>query len=216
MNKMIKGEKMNILLIGIQGCGKGTQAKILEENYGWKHITTGNLLRENIERKTELGLTAKKYMDEGELVPDKYVFQIVEDALANIENGTILDGFPRNMEQLKYLEKNFTIDKVVLLELSDEKAIERVSSRRNCIECKADYNLLYHKPKQEGLCDVCGGKIVQRDDDYEDAIKKRIEKFYNDTSGVISYFSEKGKLIRVNADDPIDIIQENMVKALNI
>ncbi len=207
---------MNILLIGIQGCGKGTQAKILEENYSWKHITTGNLLRENIERNTELGLTAKKFMDEGELVPDKYVFQIVEDALANIENGSILDGFPRNMEQLKYLEKNFTIDKVVLLELSDEKALERVSSRRNCVDCKKDYNLLYHKPKQEGVCDECGGKIVQRDDDHEEAIIKRIEKFYKDTSEVISYFSEKEKLIRVNADDPIDVIQENIVKALNI
>ena len=207
---------MNILLIGIQGCGKGTQAKILEEKFGWKHITTGNLLRESIENQTELGLAAKKFMDEGELVPDKYVFQIVEDALTNAKNGTILDGFPRNMEQLKYLEKNFTIDKVVLLELSDEKALERVSSRRNCVDCKKDYNLLYNKPKVEGICDVCGGKIVQRDDDHESAILKRIEKFYNDTSDVISYFSDKGKLIRVNADDPINTIQENIVKALNL
>ena len=207
---------MNILLIGIQGCGKGTQAKILEENFGWKHITTGNLLRENIERKTKLGLTAKKFMDEGELVPDKYVFQIVEDALAIAEKGTILDGFPRNMEQLKYLEKNFTIDKVVLLKLSDEKALERVSSRRNCVDCKKDYNLLYNKPKVDGICDVCGGAIVQRDDDHEAAILKRIEKFYNDTSDVISYFSDQGKLIRVNADDPINTIQENIVKALYV
>jgi len=207
---------MNILLIGIQGCGKGTQAKILEEKFGWKHITTGNLLRENIERKTELGLTAKKFMDAGELVPDKYVFQIVEDALTIAEKGTILDGFPRNMEQLKYLEKNFTIDKVILLELSDEKALERVSSRRNCVDCKKDYNLLYSKPKVDGVCDVCGGEIVQRDDDHESAILKRIEKFYNDTSDVISYFSDKGKLIRVKADNPINTIQENIVKALNV
>lgn len=207
---------MNILLIGIQGCGKGTQAKILEENFGWKHITTGNLLRENIERQTELGLTAKKFMDIGELVPDKYVFQIVEDALANAKDGTILDGFPRNMEQLKYLEKNFTIDKVVLLELSDEKALERVSSRRNCVDCKKDYNLLYSKPKVDGICDACGGKIVQRDDDHEVAIMKRIEKFYDDTSDVISYFSDEGKLIRVQADDPINTIQENIIKALNV
>lgn len=207
---------MNILLIGIQGCGKGTQAKILEENFGWKHITTGNLLRESIENKSELGLAAKKFMDAGELVPDKYVFQIVEDALAIAEKGTILDGFPRNIEQLRYLEKNFTIDKVVLLELSDEKALERVSSRRNCVDCKKDYNLLYSKPKVDGICDVCGGKIVQRDDDHEAAILKRIEKFYNDTSDVISYFSDQGKLIRVNADDPINTIQENIVKALNV
>ena len=207
---------MNILLIGIQGCGKGTQAKILEENFGWKHITTGNLLRESIENKTELGLAAKKFMDAGELVPDKYVFQIVEDALAIAEKGTILDGFPRNIEQLKYLEKNFTIDKVVLLELSDEMALKRVSSRRNCVDCKKDYNLLYSKPKIDGICDVCGGKIVQRDDDHEAAILKRIEKFYKDTSDVISYFSDQGKLIRVNADDPINTIQENIVKALNV
>ncbi len=207
---------MNILLIGIQGCGKGTQAKILEEKFGWKHITTGNLLRESIENQTELGLAAKKFMDEGELVPDKYVFQIVEDALTNAKDGTILDGFPRNMEQLKYLEKNFTIDKVVLLELSDEKALERVSSRRNCVDCKKDYNLLYNKPKVEGICDVCGGKIVQRDDDHEEAIKKRIEKFYEDTAEVISYFSEQGKLIRVNADAPINKIQDNIVKALEV
>ncbi|MDP8200784.1 MAG: nucleoside monophosphate kinase [Candidatus Tenebribacter burtonii] len=207
---------MNILLIGIQGCGKGTQAKILEENFGWKHITTGNLLRENIERQTELGLTAKKFMDDGELVPDKYVFRIVEDALANAKDGTILDGFPRNMEQLKYLEKNFTIDKVILLELSDEKAIERVSSRRNCVDCKKDYNLLYNKPKIDGICDVCGGKIVQRDDDHKSAILKRIEKFYNDTSDVISYFSNEGKLIHIKANAPIDIIQKNIVKALNV
>ncbi len=207
---------MNILLIGIQGCGKGTQAKILEEKFGWKHITTGNLLRESIENQTELGLAAKKFMDEGELVPDKYVFQIVEDALTNAKDGTILDGFPRNMEQLKYLEKNFTIDKVVLLELSDEKALERVSSRRNCVDCKKDYNLLYNKPKVEGICDVCGRKIVQRDDDHEEAIKKRIEKFYEDTAEVISYFSEQGKLIRVNADAPINKIQDNIVKALEV
>ena len=207
---------MNILLIGIQGCGKGTQAKILEENFGWKHITTGNLLRENIERQTELGLTAKKFMDKGELVPDKYVFRIVEDALANAKKGTILDGFPRNMEQLKYLEKNLTIDKVVLLELSDEKALERVSSRRNCVDCKKDYNLLYSKPKVDGVCDVCGGKIVQRDDDHEAAIMKRIEKYYDDTSDVISYFSDGGKLIRVKADDPIETIQANIIKALDV
>jgi len=207
---------MNILLIGIQGCGKGTQAKILEENFGWKHITTGNLLRESIENKTELGLAAKKFMDAGELVPDKYVFQILEDALAKVEKGTILDGFPRNMEQLEYLEKDFTIDKVVLLELSDEKALERVSSRRNCVDCKKDYNLLYNKPKVDGICDICGGKIVQRDDDHEAAILKRIEKFHNDTSDVISYFSNDGKLIRINADAPIDIIQKNIVKELNV
>jgi len=205
---------MNILLIGIQGCGKGTQAKILEKKYGWKHITTGNLLRENIANQTDLGLAAKKYMDAGELVPDKYVFQIVEDALASAEKGTILDGFPRNFEQLKYLEKNFTIDKVVLLDLSDEKAIERVSSRRNCEDCKKDYNLLYNRPKVDGVCDVCGGKIVQRDDDHETAIKKRIEKFYNDTTEVIDYFEKQNKLIKVNADDTIENINQNIVKEL--
>ncbi|MCF7858742.1 MAG: nucleoside monophosphate kinase [Candidatus Cloacimonetes bacterium] len=207
---------MNILLIGIQGCGKGTQAKLLEEKYGWKHITTGNLLRENIENKTELGMKAKKFMEAGELVPDKYVFQIVEDALLSANKGIILDGFPRNMEQLKFLEKNFMIDNVILLDLSDEKAIERVSSRRNCEVCKKDYNLLYNKPEIDSVCDDCGGKIVQRADDHEEAIKKRIEKFYQDTSEVIKYFSDQGKLIRVNADLEIETIQENIIKKLEL
>ena len=130
--------KMNIILIGIQGSGKGTQAKLLNEKYGWEHITTGDLFRRNIEAATELGIKAKKFIDKGELVPDKYVFLIVKDALEKAVDGFILDGFPRNMEQVRFLQENFSIQRVVLLELPDNKAVERLTARRNFAVCKRD------------------------------------------------------------------------------
>lgn len=207
---------MNIILIGIQGSGKGTQAKLLKERFGWEHITTGDLFRLNLERGTEVGLKAKAYMDRGELVPDEYVYQIVKDALLEAKNGFILDGFPRNLEQSNFLQENIRIDKAVLLELSDKKAIERIISRRNCENCKKDYNLLFKKPKVEGICDDCGGKIVQREDDNEVAINKRIEKFHKETKAVIEANRNAGKLIIVDADQPVMDIHKMIVEKLNL
>ncbi len=209
-----KEKKMNIILIGIQGSGKGTQAKILKDKFGWEHITTGDLFRQNLEQGTEVGIKAKAYMDRGELVPDKYVYQIVKTALTEAKNGFILDGFPRNLEQSNFLQENIKIDKAVLLELSDEKAIERIVSRRNCEKCKKDYNLLFKKPAVDGICDVCGGKIVQREDDNEVAINKRIEKFHNETEAVIEANRKAGKLVVVNADQPVEAIHQDIVAAL--
>jgi adenylate kinase len=205
---------MNIILIGIQGSGKGTQAKILKDKFGWEHITTGDLFRMNFEKGTEVGLKAKAYMDRGELVPDEFVYQIVKDALIAAKNGFILDGFPRNLEQSNFLQENIKIDKAVLLELSDEKAIERIVSRRNCEKCKKDYNLLFKKPKIDGICDDCGGKIVQRVDDNEVAINKRIEKFHNETKAVIDANRMAGKLVLVNADQSVQDIHKEIVEKL--
>ena len=207
---------MNIILIGIQGSGKGTQAKLLQQKFGWDHITTGDLFRQNLEQGTEVGLKAKAFMDRGELVPDEYVYQIVKNALTEAKNGFILDGFPRNLEQSNFLKENIEIDKAVLLELSDNKAIERIVSRRNCEKCKKDYNLLFKKPKVEGICDDCGGKIVQREDDNEVAINIRIEKFHNETKAVIEANEQAGKLVVVNADQPVEAIHQDIVKVLNI
>ena len=205
---------MNIILIGIQGSGKGTQAKLLQEKFGWTHITTGDLFRENIKNRTELGKIAQTFTDKGELVPDKYVFKIIEDALSKAEKGFILDGFPRNLEQAEFLLKKIRIDKVILLDLSDEVAIKRVSARRICSNCKADYNLLYHQPELEGICDICGGKIIQRKDDTELAIKKRLEKFHHETSRAIKLFAEKNMLIKVNADRKLEEIQKEIISKL--
>ena len=207
---------MNIILIGIQGSGKGTQAKLLNAKYGWKHITTGNLFRSNIEASTELGIKAKKFIDKGELVPDKDVFLIVKDALEKAMDGFILDGFPRNMEQVRFLQENFNIQRVILLELSDDKAVQRLTARRNCAICKRDYNILYKKPHKEGVCDICGGTLVIRDDDTEEAIRKRIEKFHNETNQVIEYYAKKGLLSTVNADQPVKLIHNKIITELNV
>jgi adenylate kinase len=207
---------MNIILIGIQGSGKGTQAKLLSEKYGWEHITTGDLFRRNIETATELGLKAKIFIDKGELVPDKYVFLIVKDALEKAVDGFILDGFPRNMEQVHFLQENFDIQQVVLLELSDDKAVERLMARRNCVKCKRDYNILFKKPQRDGICDICGGELVIRDDDTEKAIRKRIEKFHNETNQVIGYYIEKGLLSTVNAGQPVESIHNEIISRLGV
>ena len=208
--------KMNIILIGIQGSGKGTQAKLLNEKYSWEHITTGDLFRKNIEAATELGITAKNFIDKGELVPDKYVFLIVKDALKKAVDGFVLDGFPRNMDQVRFLQENFDIQQVVLLELSDDKAVERLTARRNCAVCKRDYNILFKKPQQEGICDVCGGELVIRDDDTEEAIRKRIEKFHNETNQVIEYYADKGLLSTVNADQAVESIHNEIITKLGV
>lgn len=207
---------MNIVLIGVQGSGKGTQAKLLVKKTGWKHVTTGDLLRDNIANGTELGMKAKSFMDKGELVPDTYVFEIVKIALESLKDGFILDGFPRNQKQLDFLRENFKIDYAVLLDLADEKAIERLMARRNCENCKKDYNLLFSKPKVEGICDVCGGKIVARADDNETAINKRIEKFHQETNPVIENFAADDLLINVNADQPVMDIHQEILNKLGI
>ena len=207
---------MNIILIGIQGSGKGTQAKLLEIRFGWEHITTGDLFRKNIVQETELGLLVKEYIDKGELAPDKYVFEIVRNALNKAVKGFILDGFPRNIEQLKFLVKNFEIDSVMLLDLTDDKAIERLMARRICKICKKDYNILFKKPKIPGICDVCESALIKRDDDNKEAISKRIEKFHNETKKVIEYFTEKNLLIHINADQSLEAIHEEIIRKLNV
>ncbi|MCF7793144.1 MAG: nucleoside monophosphate kinase [Candidatus Cloacimonetes bacterium] len=205
---------MNIVLIGVQGSGKGTQAKLLVEKTGWKHVTTGDLLRDNIANGTELGMKAKSFMDKGELVPDSYVFEIVRVALKSLKDGFILDGFPRNKKQLDFLRENFKIDYAVLLDLADEKAIERLTARRHCEDCKKDYNLLYSKPEVDGVCDDCGGKIVARVDDNEATINKRIEKFHLETNPVIESFAADDLLIKVNADQSVMAIHEEILTKL--
>ncbi len=205
---------MNVILIGIQGSGKGTQAKLLADRFGWQHVTSGDLFRKNIEQKTKLGIVVKKYIDAGELVPDKFVLEMIADALNNAPDGFILDGFPRNIEQVIFLMDNFKIDYAILLELSDEKAIERLMARRNCKICKKDYNVLFKKPEVPGICDVCGGGLVQRDDDNKEAISKRIEKFHNETNKVIDFFKEKDMLIQINADQPLQSIHEDIASRL--
>ncbi|RLC52268.1 MAG: nucleoside monophosphate kinase [Candidatus Cloacimonadota bacterium] len=205
---------MNIILIGIQGSGKGTQAELLAEKFGWKHINVGELFRQNIEQKTELGLKAKSYIEKGELVPDELVFDLIETALKSAKNGFVLDGFPRNMKQAEYLLNHFRIDKVILLDLPDKSAIKRLTSRRVCEKCGAVYNLLFKKPKVEGICDKCGGNLIQRKDDTEVVISKRIEKFHQETGKVIEFFAAKNLLVKIDADRDLKEIESDIEKLL--
>lgn len=207
---------MNIILIGVQGSGKGTQASKLEQNTGWKHINVGDLFRQHMANQTEIGLAAKEYIEKGLLVPDEFVLDMVKKALDQASQGFILDGFPRNINQEKFLLDHFQIDFVFFLELSDEMAKKRILARLHCSKCKKDYNLLHHPPKHTGKCDICGGKLIRRKDDTETAIDKRIEKFHHETKPVIELFKTKHLLYKINANQDVTSIHEDILKILQM
>ncbi len=207
---------MNIIIIGIQGSGKGTQAALLHKKYGWPHINLGKLLRDHIIRKTELGLVVKEYIDKGRLVPDDLVIKLIKPVLDAADSGFILDGFPRNLAQERFLLDNYRIDGVVLLDLDDETAVKRISARRHCSVCHTDYNLLINPPKVENTCDLCGGKVVMRDDDHEEAIRMRLNKFHLKTKKVIELFQERGLAIPIQADQPVEVVHQKILAQLNL
>ena len=205
---------MNIILTGIQGCGKGTQAEKLSREFNWTHVNVGALFREHLSQGTELGRKAKSYIDKGDLVPDELVFDVIASELDKAKEGFILDGFPRNLSQLEYLLEKYTIDKFIFLDLPDEVAINRISSRRQCSDCGKVYNILFNPPRKEGECDKCGGSLFQRDDDNEKAIAVRINKFYQETKKVVDRFKELGKLVNIDANRDIDTIYKDIVEHL--
>lgn len=194
---------MIIIMLGAPGTGKGTVAGILQENIGIKQVSTGDIFRKNMQEGTELGKLAEKYISKGNLVPDDITIQIIKDRLEqkDVEKGVILDGFPRTIEQAEALdkilkEKNKKVDMVLNLTTPEDEIIERIVNRRICSnpECKTIYNLVMNPPKQEGICDKCGSKIVQRKDDNEETIKSRIKLYMEQTSPLIKYYEEKGIL----------------------
>ena len=207
---------MNIILIGVQGSGKGTQANKLEHKSGWKHINVGNLFRKHISNETPTGKAAQEYITKGLLVPDQFVLGMVKKELDKYTNGFVLDGFPRNVNQEKYLLENYHIDSVLFLDLSDDIAKRRIMARMHCENCKQDYNLLYNPPKRLGICDNCGGNLIRREDDTEKAIDKRIEKFHNETKPVIELFEKRELLHIINADQEVEKIHQDILDILHI
>lgn len=193
---------MNIIMMGAQGTGKGTVAGIISEKTGWPQISTGDIFRKNLEEKTELGIEAGKYINDGNLVPDEITVPMVANRLneEDAKDGFILDGFPRTIEQAEKLDeilnaKNQKIDMVINLTTPREETIERILTRRVCSnqECKATYNLVMHPPKQEGICDKCGAKLVQRkDDSSRESINKRLEIYDTQTAPLVEYYTKKG------------------------
>ncbi len=205
---------VKIIMLGPPGAGKGTYATRLAPKLGIPTISTGELLRA-ARQDPEFGETIKKYQDSGDLVPDEIVIKILKKRLEqdDAKNGFILDGFPRTLEQARALETISDIDVVVNLSVPEEILIERLSSRRQCKQCGAIYNLLYLKPKVEGVCDKCGGELYQRDDDKPEAIKERLRIYHEKTAPLVEYYTNKGILVTITTDR-IDIPPEEQVEKI--
>jgi adenylate kinase len=198
--------RKNIILMGPPGAGKGTLAKQLMSYFHLTHISTGDMFRENIKGGTELGLLAKSYIDKGHLVPDEVTIDMLKNRLAkeDCENGFLLDGFPRTIPQAEALEKlskeiNRPIQVVVNLDCHEEELIRRISGRRVCKVCGAPYHIETMKPKQEGICDLCGGPLYQRADDNEEALRIRLDHYVHDTKPLLDFYQERGLLKNFNS-----------------
>mgnify|MGYP002640079980 CR=1 FL=1 len=196
---------MKIIALGSPGVGKGTYATEIVQKYGMLHISTGQIFRENIKGGTELGLKAKGYIDAGKLVPDEVTIDLVKDRLGKDDcknGGFLLDGFPRTIPQAEALSGFCEMDMVINFKADPEVIIQRLSGRRVCKKCGATFHAVNIKPKQEGICDACGGELYQRDDDKPEAIKQRLIVYEEQTAPLIGYYKEKGilKEITINED----------------
>jgi len=214
---------VRIILLGPPGSGKGTQAKLLSKRYGIPHIAMGDILREEVARKTPLGEKVNVYMSKGELVPDEIVIEVLKKRLqeADCTNGFILDGFPRTLNQAKALdnmlsELNLKIDAVIYIEVPDEEIMKRLSLRRTCKVCGRIYNLHYNPPKQDGKCDVCGGELIIRDDDKPEVIKNRLKVYNEQTKPLVDYYENHRLLIRINGVNTIDSVFQQIVEKLSL
>lgn len=208
---------MKLILLGAPGAGKGTQAEIICERYNIPAISTGNIIREALKSGTEMGIRVKSYMDEGKLVPDEVVIGIIQERLAknDCSNGFVLDGFPRTIPQAEALDKmGISIDKVLDIEVSDEAIVQRMSGRRVCEKCGASYHLIYKKPNVDGVCDKCGGTLVQRKDDHPDTVKERLNVYHEQTEPLKDYYSKQGKLCIVEGQDDVADTTKKVLAAL--
>lgn len=207
---------MNIILLGPPGAGKGTQAKNISKIYKLPHISTGDILRENISNNTNLGIKAKLYMSKGELVPDELLITIIKERLSrnDCSRGFLLDGYPRTIPQADALhmiltESDKRLDVVLNIDVDDEELIKRLSGRRMC-SCGASYHILFNPPVSEGICDVCKGKLYQREDDKAQAIKNRLIVYKKQTQPLIEYYKDKGLLKTIDGTKDIPQIFEDI------
>lgn len=208
---------MKLVLIGAPAAGKGTQAARLVKHYGIAHISTGDMLREEVAKGTELGNQAKTIMAEGGLVSDELIIAIVQERIKqdDCKNGFILDGFPRTVVQAEKLEEMVALDKVVYIYAPDEVMLERLTARQTCPKCGATYNKLFLPPKKEGICDVCNEALTQRKDDTVEAGKNRIATFHKQSKPLVGFYGDKGILIEVDGTMPIDDITKAIIAGLD-
>ena len=206
---------MKIIMLGAPGAGKGTQAKKIAAKYEIPHISTGDIFRANIKNGTELGKKAKTYMDQGLLVPDELVVDLVVDRVNqdDCKNGYVLDGFPRTIPQAEALTEALAkmgqkVDYAINVEVPDENIISRMSGRRACVGCGATYHIKYNPPKAEGICDACGEKLILRDDDKPETVQKRLGVYHDQTQPLIDYYGKAGVLKEVDGTvDMEDVFQ---------
>ena len=212
---------MYIVFLGAPGAGKGTQAAYVAQKLNLLHFAVGDLLRQEVERGTELGMKAKSYMEKGVLVPDSIAISMVLQGISApaCESGVILDGFPRNLEQAETLDKALAqqskaIDKVVYIKVSEEELIKRLGERWVCRSCQAPYHTVSSPPQVWGRCDECGGELYQRSDDAAEAVGKRLEVYFAETAPLIDYYTQAGKLVAVAGEGGVDEVGERVITAL--
>ena len=210
---------MKLILLGPPGAGKGTQAEILSKRLGIDTISTGVMLRTAIREETELGKLAQGYINRGELVPDDVVVGIVKERLSmdDCKKGFILDGFPRTTAQAEALSQTgIEIDKVLSLEVSDEAIVERLSGRRECKKCGTPYHISFNPTKKEGICDACGGELIQRPDDNEETVKNRINVYHEQTEPIKEYYEKTGKLVIAYGKEKLEDTTKAVAQALGL
>ena len=212
---------MKIIMLGAPGAGKGTQAKQIADKYHIPHISTGDIFRANIKNGTELGNKAKQYMDQGLLVPDELTCDLVMDRIKqdDCENGFVLDGFPRTIPQAEALDAALEkmgqkIDYAIDVDVPDENIVKRMGGRRACVGCGATYHLVYAAPKKDGICDVCGGELILRDDDKPETVKKRLDVYHEQTQPLIDYYKKAGALREVDGTVDMEDVFQAIVKVL--
>ena len=213
---------MRFIFLGAPGSGKGTQSKRVASELSIPQLSTGDILREAVKNQTAVGVEAKKYMDAGDLVPDEIIVGIIKDRTAesDCEKGFILDGFPRTVEQANALQNMFqqlnqSLDKVVYLEINPEKVVERLTGRRVCSACGAEFHLQFKAPQKEGICDICGKDLMHRSDDHEDKIRNRLKNYEDQTAPLVTYYEDQSVLQKVKAEGDIPEITKSIMAAIS-
>jgi len=207
---------MNIVMMGPQGSGKGTQAELLAAKLKMPTVSSGALYRKNISQKTKLGLLAEKFTKKGILGPASLTNKMMKEELikSKYKKGIILDGYPRSLNQAKFLNNYLKIDLAILIDISNQETIKRLSGRRVCGKCGQTYNVINKKPKKAGRCDKCGQKLIQRADDYPKAIRKRLAVYRKETKPVLDYYKKQSKLLKINGEQSIAQVFKTILKKI--